>query len=299
MLARLAGRLHDNAYLLLIFMALFWAGNQVLGRAVAGLIPPVLYAFLRWTGATLLILPFAWPHLRGDWPVIRARWLYLVVIGVIGGGMFNTLQYIGLNHTTALNSVVLNSTGPIFIGLACFLVFRDKITAPQVLGMAVSMAGVLGIVSKGDLAALQALAFNPGDLLILLGMAVNGFYTAYLRDRPPIHWLSFLFCLFLVSAVFNLPWVTWELSTEASMTVSPFTLSAVAYVAVFPSILAYICFTRAVELIGGVRTGIFLHLIPVFGAALAIGLLGEPLGLHHVAGLGLILAGVTLASRTR
>jgi drug/metabolite transporter (DMT)-like permease len=297
MLARLAGRLHDNAYLLLIFMALFWAGNQVLGRAVAGQIPPILYAFLRWSGATLLILPFAWPHLRGDWPVVRERWFYLVMIGIVGGGMFNTLQYIGLNHTTALNSLVLNSTGPIFIGLACFISFREKMTASQLVGIAISMCGVLTIITRGEFEALQALTFNSGDLLILLGMATNGFYTAYLRNRPKIHWLTFLFFLFAVSAVFNVPWVTWEFATGAKMAISPFTLSAVAYVAIFPSILAYICFTRGVELIGGVRTGIFLHLIPVFGAALAIGLLGEPLGHYHLAGLALILAGVTLASR--
>lgn len=297
MLARLAGRLYDSAYLLLVFMALFWAGNQVLGRAVVGQIPPVHYSFLRWTGATLLILPFAWSRLRGDWPNIRARWLYLVVIGIVGGGMFNTLQYIGLNYTTALNSLVLNSTGPIFIGLACFLAFGDRISAAQMLGTAVSSVGVLAIVTRGDIGALQSMAFNVGDLLILLGMATNGFYTAYLRQRPQIHWLSFLFCLFLMSALFNLPLVIWELYSVGTMVVSPFTLAAVAYVAVVPSILAYICFTRGVELIGGVRAGIFLHLIPVFGAALAIGLLGEPPGLYHLGGFALILAGVSLASR--
>jgi drug/metabolite transporter (DMT)-like permease len=293
----LAGRLYDNAYLLLIFTALFWAGNQVLGRAVVGQIPPIQLSFLRWAGATLLILPFVAPHLRKDWPRIAARWRYLVVIGIVGGGMFNTLQYIGLNYTSALNSLVLNSTAPIFIGLACFIAFRDKITLPQIIGTLVSTSGVLAIVTRGDIAALASFAFNDGDLLILLGMATNGFYTAYLRQRPAIHWLSFLFCLFAMSALFNLPLVVWELSTGATMEVSPFTLAAVGYVAIVPSILAYICFTRGVELIGGVRASIFLHLIPVFGAALAIGLLGEPMGLYHIGGFALILAGVTLASR--
>jgi drug/metabolite transporter (DMT)-like permease len=296
-LGRLAGRLYDNAYLLLIFTALFWAGNQVLGRAVVGQIPPILYSFLRWLGAMLLILPFAWPHLRRDWPNIAARWRYLVCVGIAGGGMFNTLQYVGLNYTTAINSLVLNSTAPIFIGLACFLVFRDKITAAQMLGTLVSTCGVLAIVAKGEIESLQAMAFNIGDLLILLGMATNGFYTAYLRERPAIHWLSFLFCLFAMSTLFNLPLVAWELSTGATMDVTAFTLASVAYVAVAPSILAYIGFTRGVELIGGVRASIFLHLIPVFGAALAIGILGEPLGVYHIAGFALILAGVTLASR--
>ena len=296
-IARLASRLYDTAPLLLAVTALCWAGNQVLGRAVAGDIPPILLSFLRWTGATVLIWPFAWPHLRRDRATIRANWFYLAAFGAIGGGLFNTLQYIGLTHTTALNCLVLNSTAPIFIMMACFAIFRDRISVMQALGTAVSMIGVLAIVSRGDPAVLTTLTFNPGDLLILAAMATNSVYVAYLRRRPAIHWLSFLFCLFAASSLFNLPWVLWEVASGARMTVTPFTLLAVTYVAIVPSILAYICFTRGVELIGGVRAGVFLHLVPVFGAALAIGLLGEPLGLYHVAALGLILAGVGLASR--
>jgi len=294
---RLTTRLYDNAYLLLSFMALCWAGNQVLGRAVAGHIPPIAYSFLRWSLATVIVLPFALPHVRRDWPVIRTRWRYLAFVGAIGGGLFNTLQYIALNHTTALNSLVLNSTGPIFIAMASFLIFRERLTLRQAGGMAVSMAGVLGIITKGDLNVLHELAFNNGDLLLLTGMATNGIYTALLRDRPAIHWLSFLFMLFLVSALVVLPFLMWEIASGARMEVTSFTLAAVAYIAIFPSVVAYICLTRGVELIGANRSGIFLHMIPLFGALLAIGLLGEPLRAFHVIGFALILCGVALASR--
>ena len=297
MLRRLTTRLYDNAYLLLSFMALCWAGNQVLGRAVAGHIPPIAYSFLRWSLATVIVLPFALPHVRRDWPVIRTHWRYLAFVGAIGGGLFNTLQYIGLNHTTALNSVVLNSTGPIFIAMASFLIFRERLTLRQAGGTAVSMGGVLGIITKGDLDVLHTLAFNIGDLLLLTGMATNGIYTALLRDRPVIHWLSFLFMLFLVSALVVLPFLMWEIATGARMEVTSFTLAALAYVAIFPSVVAYICLTRGVELIGANRSGIFLHMIPLFGALLAIGLLGEPLRVYHVVGFALILCGVALASR--
>jgi drug/metabolite transporter (DMT)-like permease len=297
MLRRLTTRLYDNAYLLLSFMALCWAGNQVLGRAVAGHIPPIAYSFLRWSLATVIVFPFALPYVRRDWPVIRTHWRYLAFVGAIGGGLFNTLQYIGLNHTTALNSVVLNSTGPIFIAIASFLIFRERLTLRQAGGTAVSMVGVLAIITKDDLDMLRALAFNNGDLLLLTGMATNGIYTALLRDRPVIHWLSFLFTLFLVSALVVLPFLMWEIATGARMEVSSFTLAALAYVAIFPSVVAYICLTRGVELIGANRSGIFLHMIPLFGALLAIGLLGEPLRVYHVVGFALILCGVALASR--
>jgi len=297
MLHRLTTRVYDNAYLLLSFMALCWAGNQVLGRAVAGHIPPITYSFLRWSLATMVVLPFALPHMRRDWPVIRSHWRYLAFVGAIGGGLFNTLQYIALNHTTALNSLVLNSTGPIFIALASFLIFREWLTVRQAGGMMVSMVGVLGIITKGDPDVLAALAFNIGDLLMLTGMATNGIYTALLRDRPAIHWMSFLLVSFLVSALVVLPFLVAEIVSGARMEVTSFTLAAIAYVAVFPSVVAYICLTRGVELIGANRSGIFLHMIPLFGALLAIGLLSEPLRAFHVIGFALILCGVALASR--
>jgi len=299
MLRRLTTRLYDNAYLLLSFMALCWAGNQVLGRAVAGHIPPITYSFLRWSLATVVVLPFGLSHVRRDWPVIQTHWRYLTFVGAIGGGLFNTLQYIALNYTTALNSVVLNSTGPIFIALASFLIYRERLTVRQTGGTAVSMAGVLGIITKGHLDVLHALAFNRGDLLLLTAMATNGIYTALLRDRPAIHWLSFLFVLFLVSTLFVLPFCTWEIASGARMEVTPFTLAAIGYIAIFPSVVAYICLTRGVELIGANRSGIFLHMIPLFGVLLAIGLLGEPLQVFHVIAFALILYGVVLANRKR
>src|SRR5690606_37780783 len=117
----------------------FWAGNHILGRAVAGQIPPVTLSFLRWSVATLIVLPFALPHLRRDWPVLREKWLFLGILGTIGGGAFNTLQYIALNYTTALNSLILNSTGPILIAVACVFIFKDRLSLAQVIGTAISM----------------------------------------------------------------------------------------------------------------------------------------------------------------
>ncbi len=298
MLRRLADNVFNNAYLLLSLMALFWAGNQVLGRAVAGHVPPVALSFLRWSIATLIVLPFALPHLRRDWPVVRENWLFIGFLGVIGGGAFNTLQYIGLNYTTALNSLVLNSIGPILIAIACVLLFKDRLTVSQMAGTVISMAGVLVVISRGEPELLASLSLNRGDLLILFAMAITAVYTAYLRLKPDIHWITFLFCMFLASGLFNLPLVIVEILAFDKM-VQPtlFTILAIGYVSIFPSILSYFCFVRGVELIGGVRAGIFMHLIPLFGALMAIGLLGEPLAAFHIVGFVLVLAGVALTSR--
>lgn len=298
MLRRLADKAFNNAYFLLSLMALFWAGNHILGRAVAGQIPPVALSFLRWSFATLIVLPFALPHLRRDWPVLREKWLFLGILGTIGGGAFNTLQYIALNYTTALNSLILNSTGPILIAVACVFIFKDRLTFAQVLGTAISMFGTLVVVSRGDLEVLQTFSLNRGDLLMLLAMAITAIYTAFLRLRPDIHWITFLFAMFLASGLFNLPLVLVEMIVFGKFVhMSLNTALAIGYVSIFPSILSYLCFVRGVELIGGVRAGIFMHLVPLFGAAMAIALLGEPVALFHVTGFVLILAGVALTSR--
>jgi drug/metabolite transporter (DMT)-like permease len=296
-LRRAAVSTFGNAYLLLTFMALFWAGNQVLGRAVAGHIPPVLFSFARWTLAALIVLPFAWPYLKRDWPELRANWKLLTFLGVLGGGAFNTLQYIGLNYTTALNSLVLNSTGPIFIAITCFLIFGDRLTFVQLLGTALSFIGVMVVITRGSLEMLTGLTLNRGDLILLLAMSTTGLYTAFLRKRPNIHWLSFLCAQFVASSLFNVPLAIAEGFTGARPELTLFTILSVAYVAIFPGVVSYLCYIRGVELIGGVRAGIFMHLIPLFGALLAVGLLGEPLLMSHIVGFVLIIGGVALTSR--
>src|SRR5690606_28563756 len=160
--------------------------------------------------ATLIVLPFALPHLRRDWPVLREKWLFLGILGTIGGGAFNTLQYIALNYTTALNSLILNSTGPILIAVACVFIFKDRLTLAQVIGTAISMVGTLVVISRGDLDILLTFSLNRGDLLMLLAMAITAIYTAFLRLRPNIHWITLLFSLFLASGLFNLPLVLIE-----------------------------------------------------------------------------------------
>lgn len=297
MLSRLADRLYGNAYLLLSFTALFWAGNFVLGRGVHEHIPPIALAWTRWTFAALIVFPFAACHMRRDWPVIRRNLPILVFFGTVGVGAFNTLSYTGLNYTTALNALVLQSSGPILIVLASVLIFRDRITHRQMLGICLSLTGVLSMVARGDLSVLAELELNRGDLMLLLALALWGLYTAFLRKRPDIHWLSFIGTTFVIGSLANLPFFLFEHLFARQLQFDAETAAAIAYVSIFPSILAYICFNRGVELIGSTRAGVCLHLVPLFGAVLAITLLGEELRLYHVVGIALILAGVSLTAR--
>lgn len=297
MFRRLLTSLYANPWLLLTLTSLFWAGNFVVGRGVHAHVPPVALAWTRWMLATTIVLPFAWPHLKRDWPVIRRHVPVLLFFGTVGVGSFNTLTYIGLNDTTALNALVLQSSGPVLIALTCFLVFRDPLSWRQGLGIAVSLAGVLTVILGAHTGELSGFRLNPGDLYVFLALVLWGFYTAFLRKRPAIHWLSFIASTFAIAAAVITPVFLWEHASGWQLKPDLETMLAIAYVSVFPSILAYIFFNRGVELVGGTAAGVFLHLVPVFGSVLAIVFLGEAVRLHHVAGFALVIAGVTLATR--
>ncbi len=287
----------DNPYGLLAVAALFWSGNHVVGRAMGGEVPPMAASTIRWLIPALLMFPFVRPHLARDWPTIRTHWKVMLWLGLTGGALFTALQYVGLEYTAALNVSVLNSLVPVLIVATGAVVFRDRVSAWQLTGIAISSLGVLAIVARGDLATLAALSFNVGDIIILFNMLIFSIYAACLRLRPQIHWMSFIFVLAVISSLGTLPFFIWE--TLAGITLKPtlLTFVSMAYISLFPSVVAFAAWNRGVELIGANRSGPFLHLVPIYTAIVASTLLGEHLAAYHVAGFALILTGVWLASK--
>lgn len=289
--------LAHQPYLLLSLTALFWAGNAVLGRAIAGQFPPVTLSFTRWTGAFLIVLPFAWRHLAQDWPAIRRRLGVMVALSATGIAAFNTLQYTALEHTTAINLLLLQSSGPLFIAAWALALLGVRLTLGQALGVLVSMIGVLVILTQGDLTALARIELNFGDLLFTAALAIFGFYTVLSQRRPAIHPLSFVAFTFGCGALCLIPLLAWELAARPPVAFTTANLAAFGYVAVFPSVLAYLCYNRGVQLIGPNRAAPFFHLTPLFGSVLAIVFLGERPQLYHGLGYALVLAGVIVAAR--
>jgi drug/metabolite transporter (DMT)-like permease len=196
-----------------------------------------------------------------------------------------------------LNGLVLSAAGPVVIALMAWSLFGDRPAADQLLGMAAGFLGVLAVVAKGSFSSLAALRFNPGDLLILLGMAAWSVYTAFLRKRPSISWQSYNLITYAIAAIANIPLAVTEYALGYRMSATWFTAAAIFYVAIFPSLIAYIFYNRAVEVMGPAPAGLYLFLIPVFGALLAMLLLGEKLEIFHALGFMLIIAGVLIGSR--
>lgn len=287
-----------SPYLLLSLTALFWAGNWVIGRAMRHEMPPVAMGFWRWTLALALLLPFTLPELRRKWPVVRANRVTLAALGCLGAIAFNTLIYVGLQYTAATNGVLFNSLTPIFIILLSWILAGERITGTQGAGVALSLAGVLAIVARGDPALLATFQFNPGDLWLIAAMFLWGIYTIVLKRRPAeLSATAFLAAMLLLSLPLLLPFYLWEFSQRGGFALTGSTIPALAYYATIPSIVAYLFWNRGVAQVGANRAGLFVHLMPVFGALLSVVFLGERLYAYHYGGAALVFVGIYLTTR--
>lgn len=290
-------KIKDYPYLLMTLAVLFWAGNFILGRAFHSDIPPVALAFWRWAIASLLIIGPACKHLRRDLPEILRCWPAVLLLSTLGIAAFNTLAYSGLQYTLAINAFLVQSLMPVLIVALSFLIFREKIRRIQAVGILVSLCGAVTIIARGDLGAILALRFNQGDLLVAAAVICYAGYSVMLRKRPSIHPLSFIAVTFWLGTIIISPLYAWEAINVRTMNVEATTFAVIGYVSIFPSIISYLCFNRGVELIGANRAGLFIHLMPVFGSLMAIIFLGERFLWYHGLGIGLIMAGIYLATK--
>ena len=289
--------LMNRPYLLLTLSSLFWAGNVVLGRFIAADFPPMALSFLRWGFACLLVLPFAWPHLRAEWPMIRKHLPVLTLLTLTGLAGYNAIAYLGLKYTEALNALLIQSSGPLIVALWSLVLLGIRLTWPQTIGIGISLLGVLTILTRGDPAALSSIHLNKGDLIFTIALIIFGLYSVMAVKRPAIHPLAFMAVTSGYATVLLIPAVIIEALSGLTPSLSMNNALTLAYVAIFPSILAYVFFNRGVELIGANRAASFFHLIPVFGSVLAIAFLGERPQLFHFAGYALVLTGVIVAAR--
>jgi len=287
-----------SPYLLLVLTILFWAGNFNLARAIHADVPPLGLSFWRWAVAALILLPFAWSSMRAALPLARQHWRLVLALAVLGIAGFNSLVYVGLQTTTATNGVLLQSVTPITMILLAGLVLHEKSTLAQWAGIGVSLVGVLVIITKADWQVVQQLAFNRGDMWIVLATLDWSLYTVLLRKLPQgLRGTPILGFSISLGALVIFPLYVYESFTFQTMPVTAVSVASVAYVAVFPSLLSYMFWNHATQKLGVNRTGQFSHLMPVFGILLATLLLGERLQLFHALGMGLVAVGLILTNR--
>ena len=288
--------------LFLVVPPLMWASNAIVGRMAAGAIPPITLNFLRWVVAVLVLLPFVWRRLRLDWPLARKAWVVLAATGFLSTTTYNALQYLALTTSSPINIALITAAGPIFTLLVGRSFFQASISRAASLGAVVSLVGVAGVLLRGDVLNVTRIAFVPGDLFMLLAIALWSLYTWLLRGRPPeMSGYSVLAMQMLWGLLFAVPMVLAELlwGGYAAIAWSPKNYGMVLYVALGPALLAYLCYQQAVLRTGSQLPMFFLNLTPIFAALMAVVLLGEFPELYHVIGLVLIVLGIVLANPSK
>ena len=299
-LPKRAMRPMPSPYLLLAFSALFWGGNFVLGRAVHESIPPISLNFWRWVIAALALMPWAAVEAFRHRRSLLRHWRLLLLLATTGVAGFNSFVYLALQSTSAVNAALLAACIPIAIPAIAFLVGGDRLSFHQGVGIAVSAVGVAVLIAKGDASVLANLQLTPGDLWMLVAVGSWAVYSVLVRRCPPgAPGTALLLTLALIGLLILLPFFAWELSVRGPVAPSAVNIASILYVGLFASVAAYWCWNRGVARVGPSRAGLFIHLVPVFSATLAVVLLGETIRAYHLAGAAFVAVGLILATRER
>jgi len=284
-------------YLLLILTALFWSGNFVISRGMHADIPPFALSFWRWVVALLILACFGLRHLLAERKAVVRHRKFLITQGLLGVTGFNSLIYLAMQTTTAINAALVNSCTPILIVIISWLLYRERIRFRQGIGVMISLSGVLLIISRGELGALFHLQFNIGDVLVFIAAGLWAQYSVNLRNYPiGLHPLAYQVAIVIAGLTFLLPLYLLEIAAGKSLAVTPATVVSIFYVAIFASVLAFIFWNRAVTMLGANIAGPFIHLMPVFSTILAVVFLDETLTRIHILAILLIFGGIFMTT---
>jgi len=279
---------------------LFWGGNAVAGRMAAGLVPPLSLAFWRWLFAFLILLPFGLPRVLAQKETVARHWKLLCLLAASSVTAYNSFLYVALTTTTAVNATLVSAAIPVAIVSLSWLWFREGVGPRQAAGILLSLAGVLMVIARGELQTLLSLSLHAGDLWALAAVASWSLFSVVLRRYPTgLDSLALLTVQVGAGTLFILPLYLVELALGGGFALSWTAAGLISYVAIFPSLVAYGLWNLGVVRLGPGTAGLYVNLIPVFTALLAIPLLGESFRWFHGAGMVMIFAGIWFATLQR
>ncbi len=286
MRSQILSRAYSSAPFLLFLATLGWGSNTIASRLAVGEVSPMLLIFFRWGFVVVILLSLYWRQMIDEWPIIRPRLKWLLIMGGCGLSLFNAFFYIAAHSTTAVNLGIIQSTMPGMILLGSFMFFGDRINRLQFSGLLLTLLGVGVIVTQGSLEQLMQLTFNHGDLLMIFACSFYAMYTVGLKSRPKISGMVMLAYFSVAAFLMTIPLMIFESFIYGTVMPGVKGFAIVFYIAIVPSFLSQIFFMRGVDLIGPGSAGLYANLVPIFSAIMAVLLLSEEFALFF-GGIGL------------
>ena len=287
------------AAIYLVCATLFWAGNFIVGKTASiNEIPPISLNFYRWLVAWLILLPFTFRELIKKKNYILNNIGLFIVLGITAVTIFNSALFYSLKFTQVISGVLMISTVPVMIIFISSLLKIEKTNFFQIIGVGLSLTGVLFIITKADIGLLKNLDFNRGDLIMIIAMLSWATYSALLKKKKyELSQISLLQVVISFGVIFLIPLYFIDMNMGNSIKLEkPFFLT-LAYVVLFPGLASFFFWIKGVALIGANRSGVFLHLMPIFGAVMAMIIFDEKFMFYHLLGAVFILMGIILSNR--
>jgi len=302
MVSGLTNKLRDrqamSGYLFAIGATAIWSGNFIVARGLTDSIQPISLAFWRWVVAVMVFLPFALKPLIVQWEIFRKNIFYLSVTSLLGITLFNTLIYFAGHTTTAVNLSLISITFPIFIVILSRIFFHESITLKMGLGILLVAAGVVFLITKGDIASLSRLSFAIGDLWMLLAAVAFAVYSILLKCKPErLSIWAFQLGTFMLGLLFLFPFFLWETLTSPPAGFDTKTLFSVLYIGIFASLAAFVLWNKAIDTVGPSKAGMIYYTLPLFSGVLAYLFLQEGASINHFYSAVLIVSGIITANK--
>ena len=288
-----------KAYIMLTLCALFWSGNFIVGKfATLYEVPPLTLNFFRWLIVWIILVPFTFRDIIKNIKIIKKNFYSILLMSITSISIFNSVVYYSLNFTQVLNGALMISTIPVLIIFISLIFKTEKINGTQILGLILSITGVITIITKLEFSKLVSLDLNKGDLGLLIAMLSWAIYSTMLKThKTGLKYLTFMSAIVSIGLIFLFPQFLFELNNQQIIKFNIIVFLITGYVVFFAGLGSYILWNKAVIIVGPNKAGIFLHLMPVFSSFMAIFLLNERLMNFHVIGAIIIIIGIYLSSK--
>lgn len=293
-------KLITNGYVFALLATILWSGNFIVARDIKDIVDPYSLSFYRWLLATIILLPFAIVPLIKNIVIVKRHFIYLSIVSILGVSLFNTLIYVASHTSSALNLSIISITFPIIVIIISRVIFKEHIGINKFTGILIVLAGVLLLITRGDISVLVNITFNIGDLWVLLAAISFAVYSILLRYKPKtLSMITFQLITFILGTIYLIPLFLWEFDTRVINEPTLNNTISILYIAICSSLLAFIFWNKSIELLGATKAGMIYYTLPIFTGSLAFIFLDEIISYVHLFSILLIFIGIYITNKNK